>query len=312
MTASAAPPVAAPATPPAPAQRRAHLDPRAVALLLGCCLLWGINQVAAKAALTEIGPLWQAGLRSAVAGLLVWGWAMSRGIRLFERDGSAAGGVLAGLLFAGEFACIFVGLQYTSASRMVVFIYLAPFVVALGMPWIARGEALSLRQWAGLLLAFGAMAFAFAEGFTAPGSPQQWKGDALGVAAAVLWGGTTLAIRGTRLGAAPAEKTLLYQLALSALALCAAAVATGEALPVQWSVRLLGLFSFQAVVVTFASYLVWFWLVRHYAATKLSVFTLSTPLFGLLAGALLLGEGISTRLVAALAALAVGIVLVNR
>ncbi|MCF8204654.1 MAG: DMT family transporter, partial [Methylotenera sp.] len=199
------------------ASRLTHLDPRAMALLLGCCLLWGINQVAAKAALTEIGPLWQAGLRSAVAGLLVWGWALSRGIRLFERDGSASGGVLAGLLFAGEFACIFLGLQYTSASRMVVFIYLAPFVVALGMPWIARGEALSLRQWAGLLLAFGAMAFAFAEGFTAPGSPQQWKGDALGVAAAVLWGGTTLAIRGTRLGGAPAEKTLLYQLALSAL-----------------------------------------------------------------------------------------------
>lgn len=300
-------------TSPAPAAARlTHLDPRAVALLLGCCLLWGINQVAAKAALTEIGPLWQAGLRSAVAGALVWLWAASRGIRLFERDGSAAGGLLAGLLFAGEFACIFLGLQYTSASRMVVFIYLAPFIVALGMPWIARGEALSARQWGGLLLAFGAMAFAFAEGFSAPGTPRQWWGDALGVAAALLWGGTTLAIRGTRLGAAPAEKTLLYQLAVSALALCAAAAISGEALPVQWSLRLAGLFGFQAVIVTFASYLVWFWLVRHYAATKLSVFTLSTPLFGLLAGALLLGEGISARLVAALAALAVGIVLVNR
>lgn len=303
-------PMTAPAS--SPAQRRSHLDPRAVALLLGCCLLWGINQVAAKAALTEIGPLWQAGLRSAVAGVLVWLWSASRGVRLFERDGSAGGGLLAGLLFAGEFACIFLGLQYTSASRMVVFIYLAPFIVALGMPWIARGEALSLRQWAGLLLAFGAMAFAFAEGFSSPATPQQWWGDALGVAAAVLWGGTTLAIRGTRLAAAPAEKTLLYQLAVSALALCAAGVFAGEALPLQWSPRLIGLFGFQAVIVTFASYLVWFWLVRHYAATKLAVFTLSTPLFGLLAGALLLGEGISTRLVAALAALAVGIVLVNR
>ncbi|MFG6467916.1 DMT family transporter [Roseateles sp. BYS87W] len=292
--------------------RQSHLAPSAIALLLLCCLLWGINQVAAKAALTEIGPLWQAGLRSAVAGALVWAWAASRGLRLFARDGSLAGGLLAGALFAGEFACIFVGLQYTSASRMVVFIYLAPFVVALGMPWIARGEALSPRQWGGLLLAFGAMAFAFAEGFSAPGSPQQWWGDALGVAAAVLWGGTTLAIRATRLSAAPAEKTLLYQLAVSAVALCGAAALTGEPWPSAWSPRLLGLFGFQAVVVTFASYLVWFWLVRQYAATKLSVFTLSTPLFGLVAGALLLGEGISTRLVGALVALAAGIVLVNR
>jgi drug/metabolite transporter (DMT)-like permease len=292
--------------------RQTHLDPRAIAILLLCCLLWGINQVAAKAALTEIAPLLQAGLRSVVAGLLVWLWAMGRGIQLFERDGSLWGGLIAGLLFAAEFGCIFVGLQYTSASRMVVFIYLAPFVVALGMPWIARGEALSARQWGGLVLAFGAMAFAFAEGFSAPGTPLQWWGDALGVAAAVLWGGTTLAIRATKLSAAPAEKTLLYQLGVSALALCAAAVFAGEPLPLQWSPRLIGLFGFQAVVVSFASYLAWFWLIRHYAATKLSVFTLSTPLFGLVAGALMLGEGISTRLVAALVALSVGIVLVNQ
>lgn len=295
-----------------PATRQSHLDPRAIALLLGCCLLWGINQVAAKAALTEIGPLWQAGLRSAVAGVLVALWSWARGVPLLTRDGSLGGGVLAGLLFAAEFACIFVGLQFTSASRMVVFIYLSPFVVALGMPWIAHGEALSRRQWAGLVLAFGAVAFAFAEGFSAPHSPRQWWGDALGVAAAVLWGGTTLAIRATRLGAAPAEKTLLYQLGVSALALCAAAAWAGEAPPASVSWRLLGLFGFQAVIVSFASYLAWFWLVRHYAATRLAVFTLSTPLFGLLAGALLLGEGISARLVLALGALAAGIVLVNR
>ncbi len=292
--------------------RQSRLGPPALALLLLCCVLWGINQVAAKAALTEIGPLWQAGLRSVVAGALVALWAAWRGIRLFERDGSLGGGLLAGALFAAEFACIFVGLQYTSASRMVVFLYLSPFVVALGMPFIAHGERLNGRQWAGLLLAFGAVAFAFAEGFATPHSPQQWWGDALGVAAALLWAGTTLAIRATRLASAPAEKTLLYQLAVSALALCAAAVAAGEPLPAAWSPRLIGLFGFQAVIVSFASYLVWFWLVRHYAATRLAVFTLSTPLFGLLAGALLLGEGISARLLVALLGLAAGIVLVNR
>ncbi|PZP33783.1 MAG: EamA family transporter [Roseateles depolymerans] len=292
--------------------RRERLDPPAIALLLACCLLWGINQVAAKAALSEIGPLWQAGLRSALAGVLVWGWSAARGIRLFERDGSLGGGLLAGALFAAEFACIFVGLQYTSASRMVVFLYLSPFVVALGMPWIAPGERLTPRQWGGLVLAFGAVAFAFAEGLGAPAGSRQWLGDSLGLAAAVLWGGTTLAIRGTRLAPAPAEKTLLYQLGVSALALCAAAAWAGEPLPAAWSARLLGLFGFQAVLVSFVSYLAWFWLMRHYAATRLAVFTLSTPLFGLLAGALLLGEGISARLVGALAALAAGIVLVNR
>lgn len=256
--------------------------------------------------------MWQAALRSGVAGLLVWGFAAARGIALFTRDGSLKGGLLAGLLFAAEFACIFLGLQYTTASRMVVFIYLAPFVVALGMPLISPSEKLRPRQAFGLLIAFGAVAFAFGEGLQSSGKPLQWIGDALGVAAALLWGGTTLAIRGTKLSSASAEKTLLYQLAISAVALAAGAAVSGEGFPIAWSWRLLGLFGFQAVIVSFVSYLLWFWLIRHYPATKLSSFTLSTPLFGLLAGALLLAEPITPRLMLALAGLAAGIVMVNR
>ena len=294
--------------------RKLQLDRTAVLGLLICCALWGLNQVAAKAAMNEMGPLWQSGLRSLAAALLVWLWAAARGIKLWERDGSLPGGLLAGALFGVEFACIFIGLQYTTASRMVVFLYLSPFVVALGMPFISRAERLNLRQVGGLLLAFGAVAWAFSEGFTghASGSSSQWVGDALGLLAAVLWGGTTLAIRATKLSQASAEKTLLYQLGISGLGLCLAALCVGEALPLTWSLRLIGLFSFQAVIVSFASYLLWFWMVRHYPATQLASFTLATPLFGLLAGAALLGEPITLRLGVALVALATGIVLVNK
>jgi drug/metabolite transporter (DMT)-like permease len=217
-----------------------------------------------------------------------------------------------GVLFALEFACIFTGLQFTSASRMVVFVYLAPFVVALGMPFIARHERLQPAQVGGLLLAFAGVAWAFAEGFAAPAvGPRQWVGDALGVAGAVLWGLTTLAIRASRLAVAPPEKTLLYQLAVSALVLAGLAVLAGERSTGDWSSLTWGAMAFQTVVVTFASYLVWFWLVRHYPATRLSAFTLLTPVFGLLAGVLLLNEPLTLRLVVALVAVCVGIAVVN-
>lgn len=294
-------------------QRKTHLDTFAISSVLVCCVLWGLNQVAVKAALAEIGPLWQAGLRSLGAAALVALWARARGIRLFERDGTLPGGLMAGTLFGLEFACIFLGLQFTSASRMVVFIYLSPFVVALGMPFISKNERLSLRQAGGLLLAFGAVSWAFAEGFgSSTGSPHQWLGDALGLLAALLWGGTTLAIRATRLSQASAEKTLLYQLGVSGLGLVLAALLLGEQLPLRWSLHLGGLMVFQTLIVSFASYLLWFWLVRHYPATRLSSFTLATPLFGLLAGAALLGEPVTARLLVALAALAIGVALVNR
>jgi len=260
-----------------------------------------------------VAPLWQATIRSLGGALLVWGWSRYRGIALFARDGSLPGGLLAGALFGAEFLCIFIGLQFTTASRMVVFIYISPFVVALGMPFIARAEQLSRWQMAGLLLAFAGVAWAFAEGFTMPAAGEhQLFGDALGVLAGVLWGATTLAIRGSRLGSANAEKTLLYQLAVSGVLLFVAALVAGSPLPARLSTLVWASLLFQVVIITFASYLVWFWLIRGYPATKLSSFTLLTPVFGLLMGALLLDEPITLRLVLALAAVALGIVLVNR
>ncbi|HEX6703310.1 MAG TPA: DMT family transporter [Albitalea sp.] len=293
--------------------RKSQLDTLAIASLVGCCFLWGLNQVAAKAALPEVPALHQAAIRSLGGALLVWAWAARRGIRLFERDGTAPGGLLAGALFAAEFGCIFLGLQFTTASRMVVFIYLSPFVVALGMPFIARSERLSMLQLIGLVGAFGGVAWAFAEGFTRPAAgPQQWIGDALGVTAGVLWGATTLAIRASRLTSAAAEKTLLYQLAVSGVLLAVAAAVSGPALPRSLSPLAWSSLAFQVVVIAFASYLLWFWLMRHYPATRLASFTLLTPVFGLLMGASLLGEPVSPRLLTALVAVAAGIVLVNR
>ncbi len=301
---------------PAADGRRPHLDGRAVALLIGCCVIWGLGQVATKLTLAEVPPLLQATLRSAGAALLLLAWSRWRGPDFWRsvvrHDGSARGGWLAGGLFAAEFACIFIGLQYTSASRMVVFIYLAPFVVALGMPFIARSEKLGGWQLLGLVAAFAGVVWAFYEGFMRPtAGPKQWLGDALGLCAALLWGLTTLVLRGSRLGQVVPEKALLWQLGVSALALGAAAVAAGEGWPQRWTGAALGLMAFQTVVVTFASYLVWFWLVRHYPATRVAAFTLLTPVFGLLAGVGLLGEPLTVRLVLALVAVCAGIALVN-
>jgi drug/metabolite transporter (DMT)-like permease len=294
-------------------ERKSHLDIVAVVLLVVCCFLWGLNQVAAKAALPEIGALWQAALRSSGATLLVWLWAKGRGIPLFERDATLRGGLVAGALFGAEFFCIFVGLQFTTASRMVVFIYIAPFVVALGMPLIARSERLGALQVAGLVLAFAGVAWAFSEGFSRPAAgPRQWLGDGLGVLAGVLWGATTLAIRASALGQASAEKTLLYQLAVSAVLLLAGALVGAAPLPHRLSPLAWGSLAFQIVIVSFASYLVWFWLIRHYPATRLASFTMLTPVFGLVLGALLLAEPVTARLLFALATVASGIVLVNR
>ena len=292
-------------------------DSFAVILMVVLCAIWGLQQVAIKSTNTALAPLFQAGLRSAIATLLVWGWARARGTPLFRADGTLGAGLLAGLLFAAEFVCIFLGLTLTSASRMAVFLYTAPCFTALGLHAFVAGERMRRIQWIGIAVAFAGMALAFADGFTraVPGHSGSTVtgviGDALGVLAGIAWAATTVVVRATRLAQSSASKTLFYQLAVSAVVLLALAFALGEArIDTITPLATISL-AYQAVIVAFVSYLVWFWLLTRYTASRLSVFSFLTPLFGVTFGVLLLGESFSVRfLVAALLVLG-GIVLVN-
>ncbi len=289
---------------------RRSLDPLAYGTMLICTMLWGLQQVAIKVALPSVTPLAQASIRSALAALLLLAWARYRRIALFDRDGTLAVGVAAGVLFGGEFVFIYSGLAHTTASRLVVFVYLAPILTALGLALVVPGERLTFIQWAGVVLAFVGLFVAFAEGFTAAGR-STLRGDLYGVIAAVLWAATTVLIRSSRLARVKAEKTLLYQLAVSALLLPPMAWLVGEAGVLRVDALVVGSLLFQGVVVAFASYLAWFWLLTRYYATRLSVFSVLAPLFGVAFGVLLLGERLSASFAIAALLVGAGIGLVN-
>ena len=293
--------------------RKTHLDSLAITLLVVCCAFWGFQQILIKDTVAEVPPLWQASLRFWGAAVLIWLWCAARGVRLFERDGTLKAGLLAGSLFAGEFAFIYLGLLHTTASRLTVFLYTSPFVVALLLPRVVPGEKLRRIQWIGLTIAFAAVAVAFSEGFT-QGSPVagQWLGDAMALAAGTLWGLTTLTIRATRLSTASAEKTLFYQVAVTAAVAPFISLALGEAWSLDYSARAWGSLGIQTVVGAFASYLTWMWMLRVYPATHMSTFTFLTPVFALVFGVVLLSEPLTLQLVLALVGVAVGIVLVSK
>ena len=289
---------------------RQPLDSTAVGLMLLLAMLWGLQQVAIKLALVGASPVAQAAIRSIIATVLLTGWARWRGIALFDRDGTLTAGLIAGLLFGAEFVLIYAGLEHTAAARMVVFVYLAPVLTALGLAWLVPGERLSGIQWAGVMLAFGGLVVAFADSFSVPGRTTL-RGDLYGVVAAVLWAATTVLIRSTRLSAARAEKTLFYQLAVSALLLPAASIALGESGVTHVDATVLVSLVFQSVVVAFASYLTWFWLLTRYLAARLAVFSFLSPMFGVTFGVLILGERLSSGFVLAALLVASGIALVN-
>lgn len=293
-------------------ERKPHLDALAIGLLLGCCLFWGFQQILIKTTVAEVPPLWQAALRFLGATVLLWLWCAVRGIKLFDRDGTLTAGLLAGSLFAGEFSCIYLGLQDTTASRLTVFLYTSPFVVALLLPRLVPSEKLRPLQWFGLFIAFAAVSLAFGEGLRGTGTARQLRGDAFALGAGTLWGLTTLVLRSTALSRVSAEKSLFYQIAVTTVAAPLVSLALGE----NWSLHYSGYawtsLGLQTVVGAFASYLAWMWLLRHYPATQMSSFTFLTPVFTLVLGVALLREPLTVQLLLALCGVTAGIVLVNR
>jgi len=287
------------------------LDALAAAVVVVLCLSWGFNQVATKLAIHDIPPLTQAAVRSAVATLLIAAWCRVRGIALFERDGTLWFGIMAGLLFAAEFILIYQGLLYTTATRAVLFIYLAPFFVVLGARIVLPADRFGASQWLGLGLSFAGMLIAF--GVPTPAlDPRQFIGDVMMVGAALFWAATTLIIKASALTRASAEKVMLYQLVVSAPVMAAVAFIIGERVTHMPSVLALGSLAYQTVWVVSVTFVVWFALIAQYSASRLSAFTFLTPLFGVAAGHLVLGEPLTPAFAAAVALVAAGLVLVNR
>ena len=293
-------------------QRKDHLDALAISLLLGCCLFWGFQQVLVKATIPDLPPVFQAAIRFAGATVLLWLWARWRGVRLFERDGTLAAGLLAGSLFAIEFACLYAGLQYSAASRLTVFLYTSPFWVAVLLPLFVTAERLRPVQWLGLGLAFSAVVFALRDGLGAASHPDQWLGDLLALSAGMMWGLTTVVIRGSRLTRVSPEKLLFYQVSVSTVTLPVLSLMLGERWVWQFSAFATTSLVLQTVVGAFASYLAWMWMLGRYPATKISAFVFLTPVFALLFGTLWLNEPVTLNLIASLSLVALGIVLVNR
>ncbi|HLL29085.1 MAG TPA: DMT family transporter [Xanthobacteraceae bacterium] len=288
-----------------------RLDPLAAATTAALCASWGFQQVTIKIANSAISPAFQSGLRSLGALLLLVLWCAARGIRLFARDGTLMMGLLVGAMFAAEFALIYWSLVFTEVARSIIFLYTAPFFVALGAHYFVPGERLWNLQIAGLVCAFAGVILALYDGLSLPSS-RAFIGDGMMLIAAVLWAATTVAIKGSALVRIDPAKTLAYQLAVSGLALTALAPLFGEKGVIAITPAVIAAMAYQIIAVAFASYLVWFALMRTYPASTLSAFTFLSPVFAMIFGATLLGERVSPLLAAALAFVAFGIWLVNR
>ncbi len=288
-----------------------NVDVKAIVLLIILCASWGLQQISIKIAVQSIAPALQGGIRSIGASILLYLWMVARREKMDLNDGTFWWGMAVGLFFSIEFLLIYWGLEFTSASRSVIFLYTMPFFTAMGAHWFVPGESLHSTQLAGLCCAFLGIMIAFSESI---GNLQSlvMVGDTMLLLAAFFWAAATIMVKASPLSGIRASRVLLYQLVVSAVVLPLGAALLGQTEFTHATPLILGCIAYQIIWVAFITYLAWFWLIRKYPASKLSAFLFLTPLFGVLEGTLLLDEPITYRLLTALAMVCTGIYVVNR
>ena len=290
---------------------RAQLHWKPIATLLLLALTWGANMAFIKYAAREMAPLFMAAVRSAVASVVVYFWMKVRGVPISSSRVVIGHGMVVGMLFAAEFALIYVGLQLTLASRTYILVYTAPFFVALGAHFFLQGDRLNVWKTAGMIIAFSGVTVLFTKGLGSI-SVQTLPGDLMALAAGALWGATTLYIKRFLVRHTLPLQTMFYQLFFSIPVLIGLSLAVER--PVLSGFSLLTAVSlfYQCIVVASASFILWFELIHRYPVSLLHAFTFFVPVIGVfLSGVWMLDEAITLRLITALCLVSAGLILVN-
>lgn len=291
---------------------RKAIDAQASALMLLICMILGMQQVALKYVSSDISPMMQIALRSGLSALLVYPLIqLPKGERLFAKNYLKPGCLLA-FLFAGEFVLVAEALKYTSAAHTVMLLYTAPIFIALGLHMKIPAERLSKVQWLGILVAFLGIVVTFIGRDDALQTQDEYMllGDFLGLLAGVFWAMTTIALRLSLLADVHPTQTLFYQLVGGFLLLLPVAFLTGQ-YDIRWSALAIGGLAFQTLMVSFVSLMLWFWLLRHYLASRLGVFSFLTPLFGMLFGIIFLDEHIELNFIIGTLMVMLGVAIVS-
>lgn len=289
---------------------RKAIDVQASSLMIVLCMIWGIQQVVLKIAAPDISPIMQIAIRSGLSALMVLPLIqLQQGVSLFSKEYFIPG-IWIAFLFSAEFFFVAEALRFTSASHTVVLLYTAPIFVALGLHWKLPTERLAMIQWGGIFIAFLGIVVTFMGRDDQAVGSDMLLGDILALVAGIMWALTTISLRLTKLSDAHPTQTLFYQLLGGFVFLFPLAFILGQA-EIHWTTIAIGSLAFHTLIMSFMSLMLWFWLLRHYLANHLGVFSFLTPIFGMIFGVIFLDEHIEMNFIFGTGLVLLGVMIVS-
>lgn len=287
---------------------KARIDAQGAALLIFLSLILGANQVVMKLTSEGLSPVFQSGLRSAVAAVCVGLWILLRRVPFPIDRAILISGLWLGVLFAFEFLCLYVAVDLTSVSHVSIMFYTMPVHLSLMAHFLLPGERLTRRKSLGLVLCL--IAVAVVMGDQHGGAVNLW-GDLVAFVGAIGWAAIGILLRGSAMARVPGEAALLWQLGVSAPLLLGAAVFFGPMVRDFAPVHI-WLMAYQVIAVALFAFMAWLLLIRIYPASTVASFSFLTPVFSVVFAFVILGEPLRASVLVGLVLVAAGLYLINR
>jgi O-acetylserine/cysteine efflux transporter len=263
------------------------MAPRHVALAVLVAALWGFNFVVIKVGLEDVPPLLLSSLRYALASVAVLVIAPRRSV---PWRWIAAVGLIIGTV---KFSLLFVGMDVGVPAGLASLVLQAQAFFTLLFAAVVLGERPRRLQVAGMALALAGIGLVAIQ---ADGGAISIGGLALVVLAAAAWGAGNLVIK--RAGATDMVGFMTWTCLVPPIPLLILSLgfegpdAVGDALThPTWA----GVASvvYLAVFATVIGWAAWGFLLGRYSPGVVAPFSLLVPVFGLVSGALVLGEGLT-------------------
>lgn len=287
------------------------LDARGTAMTLLLSALWGANPVAAKIGLAYVPPLRLAYMRLALGGLALvcYAWVIRRRGVFSVRRGEWPVLWSIGLLFSVQIALMNLGLDRTTSAHASLLINSYAIHTVVLSHFLIPGDRLSAAKLAGILVAYGGIAILFVPDLSFKSATI--AGDLLVCASALLLGERTVYLARAVQRLDPIT-LLVYQSAIGTGCLLLLSLWWEARVPTTWAVPLAASLFYQGAVVAGFNFAMNLYLLRRYRPSALAAWSLTTPIFGVLVSAVIVGDRLTPTLLFSTLMVAAGIGLTTR
>ncbi len=278
----------------------------AALLAIAVSISRGGNQVAIKFALAAVAPLWTAFARMSVSAIAVGIYARSAGIRLWPEPADRRQLVLLGVMYTSQIALLHWGADLTSPAYAVTLINTNPIFANLIAHFFIAADRLTPRRMLGLAVAFAGVSWVAFGRPDAALAPEPLLGNWVVIVSSFLVGVRTVYIQRI-VQSMPSTRAVFWQVLFSIPCFALGGWLIGDSVrgPFDW--KAITAILYQGFIVGGLALVLWVRLLKAHSPGRISVFSFTTPMSGLVLSALFFGEQLTARLWFGLAAVITGI-----